>query len=70
VSLTLLLLVAYSLLMAVIGLWIGRHVRATGGFFVAGRRSARPLFAVPGQQYRCRFDHRRATSPIATDGAS
>jgi solute:Na+ symporter, SSS family len=37
VSLTLLLLVAYSLLMAVIGLWIGRHVRATGDFFVAGR---------------------------------
>jgi len=37
VSLTLLLLVAYSLLMAVIGLWIGRHVRATGDFFVASR---------------------------------
>ncbi len=36
-SLTLLLLVAYSLLMAGIGLWIGRHVRATGDFFVAGR---------------------------------
>ena len=36
-SLTLLLLVAYSLLMAVIGLWIGRRVRATGDFFVAGR---------------------------------
>jgi solute:Na+ symporter, SSS family len=37
VSLTLLLLVAYSLLLAAIGLWIGRHVRATGDFFVAGR---------------------------------
>ena len=37
-SLTLLLLVAYSLLMAAIGLWIGRQVRATGDFFVAGRR--------------------------------
>ena len=34
---TLLLLVAYSLLMAAIGLWIGRRVRATGDFFVAGR---------------------------------
>jgi solute:Na+ symporter, SSS family len=37
VSLTLLLLIAYSLLMAGVGLWIGRHVRATGDFFVAGR---------------------------------
>jgi SSS family solute:Na+ symporter len=33
----LLLLIAYSLLMAAIGLWIGRRVRATGDFFVAGR---------------------------------
>ncbi len=31
------LLIAYSLLMAAIGLWIGRRVRATGDFFVAGR---------------------------------
>jgi solute:Na+ symporter, SSS family len=37
VSLTLLLLAAYSLLMAAIGIWIGRRVRATGDFFVAGR---------------------------------
>jgi SSS family solute:Na+ symporter len=37
VSLTLLLLVAYSILMAAMGLWIGRRVRATGDFFVAGR---------------------------------
>jgi SSS family solute:Na+ symporter len=37
VSLTLFLLVAYSFLMAGVGLWIGRHVRATGDFFVAGR---------------------------------
>jgi solute:Na+ symporter, SSS family len=36
-SLTLLLLVAYSALMGVIGLRIGRRVRATGDFFVAGR---------------------------------
>ncbi len=36
-SLTLLLLVAYSAAMAAIGLWIGRRVRATGDFFVAGR---------------------------------
>jgi SSS family solute:Na+ symporter len=31
------LLAAYSLLMAAMGLWIGRRVRATGDFFVAGR---------------------------------
>jgi solute:Na+ symporter, SSS family len=31
------LLIGYSLLMAAIGLWIGRRVRATGDFFVAGR---------------------------------
>jgi SSS family solute:Na+ symporter len=37
VSLTFLLLIAYSALMAAIGLWIGRRVRATGDFFVAGR---------------------------------
>jgi SSS family solute:Na+ symporter len=30
-------LIAYSLLMAAVGLWIGRRVRATGDFFVAGR---------------------------------
>ena len=36
-SLTLLLLVTYSIAMAAIGLWIGRRVRATGDFFVAGR---------------------------------
>jgi solute:Na+ symporter, SSS family len=36
-SLLLLLLVAYSLLMAAIGLWVGRRVRATGDFFIAGR---------------------------------
>jgi SSS family solute:Na+ symporter len=37
VSLTFLLLIAYSIVMAAIGLWIGRQVRATGDFFVAGR---------------------------------
>ena len=37
VSLTLVLLVVYSLLMAGVGLWVGRRVRATGDFFVAGR---------------------------------
>ena len=36
-SLTLVLLVVYSLLMAGVGLWVGRRVRATGDFFVAGR---------------------------------
>jgi solute:Na+ symporter, SSS family len=37
VSLTLVLLAAYSLLMVAIGVGIGRRVRATGDFFVAGR---------------------------------
>ena len=36
-SLTLALLVAYSIVMVAIGLVIGRRVRATGDFFVAGR---------------------------------
>jgi SSS family solute:Na+ symporter len=37
VSLTFVLLAAYSMLMAAIGLWIGRRVSASGQFFVAGR---------------------------------
>jgi SSS family solute:Na+ symporter len=37
VSPTLLLLVAYSALMAIVGLWVSRRVRASGDFFVAGR---------------------------------
>jgi SSS family solute:Na+ symporter len=37
VPLTLVLLVAYSVLLVGIGLWIGRRVRAGGDFFVAGR---------------------------------
>jgi len=37
VSLTLVLLLVYSLTMAGLGVWIGRHVRASGDFFVAGR---------------------------------
>ena len=36
-SVTLLLLAAYSAVMIGVGLWIGRRVRATGDFFVAGR---------------------------------
>jgi SSS family solute:Na+ symporter len=36
-SVTLILLIAYSFVMAAIGLVIGRRVRATGDFFVAGR---------------------------------
>ena len=36
-SLTFLLLVAYSVLMGAIGLWIARRVHGTGDFFVAGR---------------------------------
>jgi solute:Na+ symporter, SSS family len=35
--LLLVLLIAYSLLMAAIGLWIGRRVHATSDFFIAGR---------------------------------
>jgi SSS family solute:Na+ symporter len=37
VSVTLVLLLVYSLTMAGLGVWIGRHVRASGDFFVAGR---------------------------------
>ena len=37
-SLTLILLAAYSILQILLGLWIGRAVRGTGDFFVAGRR--------------------------------
>jgi solute:Na+ symporter, SSS family len=37
VSLTFLLLIAYSAVMGAIGLWIGRRVRGSGDFFVAGR---------------------------------
>ena len=36
-SATLLLLLAYSVMMAAIGLYVGRRVRASGDFFVAGR---------------------------------
>ena len=36
-SLTFALLAAYSVFMAVLGLWIGRRVSASGQFFVAGR---------------------------------
>ena len=35
---TLLLLAAYSVLQVALGLWIGRRVRGTADFFVAGRR--------------------------------
>ena len=34
---TLAVLLVYSVLMAALGLWIGRRVRATGDFFIAGR---------------------------------
>lgn len=34
----LVLLLAYSVLLVLLGLWIGRRVRTTGDFFVAGRR--------------------------------
>jgi SSS family solute:Na+ symporter len=37
-SLQLVILLAYSALQIVLGLWIGRRVKTTGDFFVAGRR--------------------------------
>jgi SSS family solute:Na+ symporter len=37
-SLHLVLLLAYSLLLVLLGLWIGRRVKVAGDFFVAGRR--------------------------------
>ena len=68
VSLTLVLLVVYSLLMAGVGLWIGRHVRATGDFFVAGRslgprsssRRSSPAISAPARPSAPR------ASPIVT----
>lgn len=39
----LLLLIVYSLFLTVAGLWIGRLVRGSGDFFVAGRRLSAPL---------------------------
>ena len=66
-SLTLVLLVVYSLLMAGVGLWVGRRVRATGDFFVAGR-SLQPhahLRDVPRGQYRRRLDRRRGRTRLS-----
>jgi SSS family solute:Na+ symporter len=37
-TLHLVLLLAYSILLVLLGLWIGRRVKVTGDFFVAGRR--------------------------------
>ena len=37
------LLVTYSILLTVVGLWIGRLVRGSGDFFVAGRSLGAPL---------------------------
>ena len=37
------LLIAYSILLTVIGLWVGRLVRGSGDFFVAGRALTAPL---------------------------
>src|SRR5438128_11502457 len=37
-NLHLTVLVAYSLILMALGLWIGRRVRGAGDFFVAGRR--------------------------------
>jgi solute:Na+ symporter, SSS family len=43
VNFHLILLIAYSLLLTVAGLWISRLVRGSGDFFVAGRRLTAPL---------------------------
>ena len=37
-NLHLVILVSYALALMALGLWIGRRVRGTGDFFVAGRR--------------------------------
>lgn len=37
------LLIAYSILLTLIGLWVGRLVRGSGDFFVAGRTLGAPL---------------------------
>ncbi|MGH9349025.1 MAG: sodium:solute symporter family protein [Vicinamibacterales bacterium] len=42
-NLALVLLIAYSTLLVAVGLWIGRRVRGSGDFFVAGRRLSAPL---------------------------
>jgi SSS family solute:Na+ symporter len=43
VTIQLALLVGYSILLTVIGLWVGRLVRGSGAFFVAGRTLGAPL---------------------------
>jgi SSS family solute:Na+ symporter len=43
VNIHLILLIAYSVLLTVAGLWIGRLVRGSGDFFVAGRALTAPL---------------------------
>ena len=53
--------------MAGVGLWIGRHVRATGDFFVAGR-SLGPgahLRDVSRRQHRRRIDRRRRRARLS-----
>ena len=66
-SLTLVLLVAIPLLMAGVGLWIGRRVRATGDFFVAGRSlgPSAHLRDVPRGQHRRRIDRRRRRARLS-----
>jgi SSS family solute:Na+ symporter len=43
VSIHLWLLIGYSILLTLIGLWVGRLVRGSGDFFVAGRALSAPL---------------------------
>jgi SSS family solute:Na+ symporter len=43
VNLPLTLLIVYSIALIAVGLWVGRLVRGSGDFFVAGRRLSAPL---------------------------
>jgi SSS family solute:Na+ symporter len=43
VNIHLTLLIAYSVLLTVVGLWVARLVRGSGDFFVAGRQLSAPL---------------------------
>jgi solute:Na+ symporter, SSS family len=43
VPIHLILLIAYSVALTILGLWISRFVRGSGDFFVAGRRLGAPL---------------------------
>ena len=42
-NLPLTLLIVYSIALIAVGLWVGRLVRGSGDFFVAGRRLSAPV---------------------------